>query len=101
LTNNQTLSALPSQYLSTLPTRDKHHHQRAGGNRCQSIRQPASGTTKNGSTTAVRACWRPSRVLRVTLNSANSGGSYFHQFAARMQKPFFGCNSPSTSSIPG
>jgi hypothetical protein len=24
----------------------------------------------------------------VTLNSANSGGSYFHQFAARMQKRF-------------
>ena len=89
LTNNQSLSALPTQYLSTLPTRDNTTINALAATVANPFANLLPGTTKNGSTTAVSSLLAPfPEFSGVTLNSANSGGSYFHQFAARMQKRF-------------
>jgi hypothetical protein len=89
LTNNQSLSALPTQYLSTLPTRDNTTINALAATVANPFANLLPGTTKNGGTTAVSSLLAPfPEFSGVTLNSANSGGSYFHQFAARMQKRF-------------
>jgi hypothetical protein len=89
LTMNQTLSALPSQYLSRSPFRDTATINALAATVANPFANLLPGTTKNGATTAVSSLLAPfPEFSGVTLNSANSGGSYFHQLAARMQKRF-------------
>jgi hypothetical protein len=89
LTSSPSLSALPTQYLSRSPFRDTATINALAASVPNPFANLLPGTTKNGPTVAASSLLAPfPEFSGVTLNSANSGGSYFHQIAARVQQRF-------------
>lgn len=84
---NQPLAYLPTQYLSKSPVRDQPVIDALSKTYTNPMAGLLPGSTLNGSTLSLGNLLRTyPEYTGVTLNNSNAGGSYFHQFAARLQR---------------
>jgi hypothetical protein len=87
LPTNYSLTSLPAQYLSTLPTRDNATINALAAVVPNPLSGLLPGTSLNGSTTSVSNLLRPfPEFSGVTVDDLNDGGSYYNSLNVKLQK---------------